>query len=90
VAIGPWHVGFGVVSSLARSEAVALMLAADHPTTGRTRLHEVVYRADIHGDNLAMHAIEPLIATLADAVDGTQTPVEDVARRLARASSLTF
>ncbi len=90
VAIGPWHVGFGVVSNLARSEAVALMLAADHPATGRTRLHEVVYRADIHGDNLAMHAIEPLIATLADAVDGAPTPVEDVARRLARASSLAF
>lgn len=90
VAIGPWHVGFGVVSSLARSEAVALMLAADHPATGRTRLHEVVHRADIHGDNLAMHAIEPLIATLADAVDGAPTPVEDVARRLARASSLAL
>lgn len=85
VAIGPWHVGFGVVSSLARSEAVALMLAADHPATGRTRLHEVVYRADIHGDNLAMHAVEPLVATLADTIDASATTIDDVARQIATA-----
>ncbi len=85
VAIGPWHVGFGVVSSLARSEVVALMLAADHPATGRTRLHEIVYRADIHGDNLAMHAVEPLIATLSDTIDASTARIDDVARRLAAA-----
>lgn len=83
VAIGPWHVGFGVVSTLARSEAVALMLAADHPATGRTRLHEVVYRADVHGDNLAMHAVEPLIATLSDTIDASSATIDEIAGRIA-------
>jgi len=45
----------------------------------------VVYRADIHGDNLAMHAVEPLITTLSDAIDGSDTAIDDVEKKLAAA-----
>ncbi len=82
--LGPWHIGFGVVSKLTRSEAVALIIAAAGPE-GRDQLHEMVYRADLHGEILIMSAIEPAIAQVAMMIDESSTPIGEIAARLARA-----
>lgn len=82
--LGPWHIGFGVVSKLTRSEVVALILAASGPD-GRDELHEMVYRADLHGEILIMSAVEPAIALIATMIDESSTPIGEIAGRLARA-----
>ncbi len=82
--LGPWHIGFGVVSKLTRSEAVALIIAAAGPE-GRDQLHEMVYRADLHGEILIMSAVEPAIAQVAMMIDESSTPIGEIAARLARA-----
>jgi hypothetical protein len=83
VALGPWHIGFGVVSMLTRAEAVALMLAAAIPD-GRDELHEIVYRSDLHGEALVMGAIEPIIAALSAAINDSAAPIGEIARRIGK------
>lgn len=83
--LGPWHIGFGIVLPLRKSEALAIGLALSHedaPEAPRDNLHELIYPAHLHGDNLVMAALEPMIMALAMAVDTDMISGEDIAASL--------
>jgi|GEM_PF-7104053 len=72
VDLGPWHIGFGIVIPLRKSEMVAIGLAlssSDRPAESRGNLHELFYTVQIHDLDLVMMALEPLISALALAID---------------------
>jgi hypothetical protein len=69
---GPWHIGFGIVHTLSKSEAVAICLALSHGgalSDKRDDLHELVYACRIHDDDLMLAAITPMITAMALAID---------------------
>lgn len=82
VDLGPWHIGFGVVVPLRRSEMVAIRLGiadeADVPDA-RAMLHELVYPAYLHSLDLVMLALEPAITSLAHLVDTGDISFDDLA-----------
>ena len=85
VDLGPWHIGFGIVVPLRRSEAMAIRLGiADEAdlTDARATLHELVYPAHLHGLDLVMLALEPAITALADAIDTGDLGIDDLATGL--------
>jgi len=85
VDLGPWHVGFGLVLEVSKSEALAICLALSHGGTLEERrgtLHELVYPARLLDENLVMTALEPLIMALALAIDMDVIDSEDFAARL--------
>jgi hypothetical protein len=85
VDLGPWHIGFGIVQSLRKSEALAISLALsgeDEPAAGCDTLHELLYPVHLHGGNLVMAALEPLIETLALAVDSELIDMNDLTASL--------
>ena len=44
----------------------------------RGNLHELIYPAHLHGENLVMAALEPLIASLAIAIDADMIDLDDL------------
>lgn len=85
VDLGPLYIGFGIVLPLRRSEALAISLAISHEGDSETRrdnLHELVYPAHLHGDDLVMAALEPLIAALALTIDTGMIDMDDLAASL--------
>jgi hypothetical protein len=79
--LGPWHIGFGIVLPLRKSEALAVSLTlfeGANLEARRSGLHELLYLAELHDENLVMAALEPLIAALAMAVDADLIDVEDL------------
>ncbi len=84
VDLGPWHIGFGIVKPLRKSEAIAIRLSlADEEDieSRRNDLHELFYPMQLHGENLIMTALEPMIAALALAVDADMIDAEDFMAR---------
>lgn len=80
--LGPWHIGFGIVLPLRKSEALAISLALSHEgdlEARRGSLHELLYPAHLHGDDLVMTALEPVIASVALAIDADMIDVEHLA-----------
>lgn len=86
VDLGPWYVSFGILVPLRKSEALAISLVYSQPDgadgVGRDDLHELVYSAQLHGDNLVMRAVEPMIMALALAIDTDAIDLEDIATSL--------
>lgn len=83
VDLGPWHIGFGIVLPLRRSEAVAIRLALSDGDDGASdSLHELVYPAHLHGADLVMAALAPMIAALALAIDTDMIDPGDLAAGL--------
>lgn len=85
VDLGPWHIGFGIIVPLRKSEALAICLAHSHEGSLESRrgsLHELLYPAELHGDDLVMTALEPLITSLALAVDADMIGMSDLAASL--------
>ncbi|WP_189621697.1 hypothetical protein [Novosphingobium colocasiae] len=81
VDLGPWHVGFGIVLPLRKSETMAVSLAmsnAEDIGASRDSLHELFYPAHLHGDDLVMAALEPLIAAFAAAIDADMIDIDDL------------
>lgn len=71
---GPWFIGFGIVHALKKSEAVAICLALAHDgelDDTRGGLHELVYPCRIHGDDLVLAAIAPMVTAMALAIDAS-------------------
>lgn len=88
VDLGPWHVGFGIVVTLRRSEAAAIVIAVSHSgelAEKRDALHELVYATRIHDEELVLHALEPLILALSLAIDMSDIEVEDIATQFTAA-----
>lgn len=85
VDLGPWHIGFGIVVPLRKSEAMAIRLGivneADS-TQARAALHELVYPAHLHDLDLVMLALEPAITALAHAIDTGDLGIDDLATGL--------
>ena len=85
IDLGPWHIGFGIVLPLRKSEATAIRLAlSDGQDTqyARATLHELIYPAHLHGGDLVMTALEPLITALALAIDTDTIDMDDLAASL--------
>ena len=82
VDLGSWHIGFGIVVPLRKSETVAIRLGiadeADIPDA-RAILHELVYPAHLHSLDLVMLALEPAITALAHLVDTGDLDIDDFA-----------
>ncbi|MDR2856574.1 MAG: hypothetical protein LBV50_01855 [Novosphingobium sp.] len=79
--LGPWHVGFGIVHPLRKSEALAISLACtgdEDLAARRGDLHELVYSTELHGDNLVMAALEPIITSIAFAIDTDMLDADDL------------
>lgn len=79
--VGPWHIGFGIIQTLRKSEALAICLAlssGEEPEAQRDNLHELIYPASLHGDNLVMTALEPMIMALAMGIDMDMIDAEDI------------
>jgi hypothetical protein len=88
VDLGPWHVGFGVVEVLRKSEAAAIVIAVSHSgdlAEKRDALHELVYSCRIHDEDLVMHALEPMILALSMAIDMSDVGVEEFVSQFASA-----
>jgi hypothetical protein len=72
---GPWHIAFGIVHALKKSEAVAIGLALSYPGVGRESresLHELVYPCRLQGGDLVIAALEPVIHVLAVEIDESE------------------
>lgn len=85
VDLGPWHIGFGIVVPLRKSEALAIRLAlsdGEDLEIARSTLHELVYPSHLHGENLVMTALEPMITALALAIDTDMLDMADLAASL--------
>lgn len=83
--LGPWHIGFGIVLPLRKSEALAIRLALSDGgdiETARGTLHELIYPAYLHGGDLVMTALEPVITALALAIDTDMIDMDDLAASL--------
>jgi hypothetical protein len=81
VDLGPWHIGFGTVVALRRSEAAAIVIALSQcgELEGkRDDLHELIYACRLHDEDLVMEAAMPVIAAFAAAVDSGALPLADV------------
>ena len=80
--LGPWHIGFGIVLPLRKSQALAISLALSNEgdlEARRGSLHELLYPAHLHGADLVMTALEPVIASVALAIDAGMIDVEHLA-----------
>jgi hypothetical protein len=87
---GPWRIGFGIVHVLTNSEAAAICLAFAHRgqlEDKRDALHELVYASRIHGDDLVLVAITPLIAAVSVAIDASDAGMASILAELAAAPS---
>ena len=85
VDLGPWHIGFGIVLPLRKSESLAIRLALSDGgdiETARGTLHELIYPAHLHGGDLVMTALEPVITALALAIDTDMLDMADLAAGL--------
>ena len=85
VDLGPWHIGFGIVVPLRKSEALAIRLAVsdgDDIEIARNTLHELIYPSHLHSENLVMTALEPVITALALAIDTDMLDMTDLATGL--------
>ena len=85
VDLGPWYIGFGIVVPLRKSEALAIRLAlsdGEDIEIACSTLHELVYPSHLHGENLVMSALEPMITALALAIDSDMLDVADLAASL--------
>ena len=77
--LGPWHIGFGIVRTIRKSEAVAVRLACSQngPDRGlRGNLHELIYPAQLHEENIVMTALEQVIMPVAFAIDAGMIDVD--------------
>ncbi len=85
VDLGPWHIGFGIVVVLRKSEAVAVLIALSHPgelAEKRDSLHELIYGSRIHATNLILEALEPLFLAMSMVIDMGDVEVEDTVAQL--------
>lgn len=85
VDLGPWYIGFGIALPLRKSEALAIRLALSDGgdiETARGTLHELIYPAHLHGGDLVMTALEPVITALALAIDTDMLDMADLADSL--------
>lgn len=85
VDLGPWHIGFGIVVPLRKSEALAIRLAlsdGEDIEIACSTLHELVYPSHLHSENLVMTALEPMITALALAIDTDMLDMADLAASL--------
>ncbi len=88
VDLGAWHAGLGIVVTLKKSEAAAIVIASLHSgdlAEKREGLHEPVYSSRIHGEDLVMHALQPLILAMAMAIDLSDVGVEEFASQFTSA-----
>jgi hypothetical protein len=85
VDLGPWHISFGIVFPIRKSEAVAIRLAVnsdEEVEAARGSLHELIYPAQLHGYDILMAAMEPVIRSFAVAIDSDLLDMTDFAARL--------
>ena len=85
VDLGPWHIGFGIVVPLRKSEALAIRLAlsdGEDIEIACGTLHELVYPSHLHSENLVMTALEPMITALALAIDTDMLDMAELASSL--------
>ena len=83
--LGPWLMGFGIVLSLRRSEAAAILIASSHDgelSDKRDALHELVYSCRMRGDDLVMTALEPLISVISLVIDEGDMEVAEIVGEL--------
>lgn len=81
VDLGPWYIGFGIVVPLRKSEIVAIRLAvsgAEDKRAAQETLHELIYPSHLHGANLVMAALEPMITAFASAIDSDTIEFDDL------------
>jgi hypothetical protein len=91
VDLGPWHVGFGIVLMLRKSEAAAILIALSHDgelADKRDSLHELVYLCRIHDSDLVVAALAPLISVLSLAIDASEVEMEEIISAFASAMVL--
>ena len=79
--LGPWHVGFGIVFALRRSEAAAILIALSYEGEVAEKcdsLHELVYLTRLHDADLVALALEPIIAAVSLMIDESEMDIEDL------------
>jgi hypothetical protein len=79
--LGPWHIGFGNVLIVRRSEAAAILLALSYEgdvSEKRDALHELVYGCWITDDNLVMEALTPLISAISLSIDESEADISEL------------
>ncbi|MCA8890129.1 MAG: hypothetical protein KDA46_14940 [Parvularculaceae bacterium] len=80
VDVGQWHIAFGIIVTLKKSEMLAISLGLsvfDDLESKREALCPLVYHARIHGAPLALTAVSPLIEFIAAAVDAGAIDVDE-------------
>jgi len=91
VDLGPWHVGFGIVLMLRKSEAAAILIAVSHGgelADKRGSLHELVYLCRLHHGDLVVAALAPMISALSLAIDASDVELEQIVSGFASAMVL--
>lgn len=77
----PWHISFGIVLMLRKSEAVAILIALSHNgdlADKRDSLHELVYLCHLHHTDLVVAALAPIISVLSHAIDASDAKLEEI------------
>jgi hypothetical protein len=80
VDVGQWHIAFGIIVTLKKSEMLAISLGLsifDDLESKRDTLCPLVYHARIHGAPLTLTAVTPLIELIAAAVDAGAIDVDE-------------
>jgi hypothetical protein len=80
---GPWHIGFGIVVGLCKSEVAAILLVLNHSGSGvelRESLHELIYRCRLHRRSLVQCAMAPILSVVAFGVDASDESLESLSR----------
>jgi hypothetical protein len=83
--LGPWHIGFGNVLVVRRSEAAAILFALSYEgdvSEKRDALHELVYGCWITDDNLVMEALTPLISAIALSIDESEADISELVAQM--------
>ncbi|MBA3520270.1 MAG: hypothetical protein H0T75_22125 [Rhizobiales bacterium] len=89
--LGPWLIGFGIVHTLRRSEAAAIIVAHSYEgevAEKRDSLHELVHQCRINDVDLVLTAVEPLIFAVALAVDSADGDVSELVAGLGSFTTL--
>lgn len=80
VDVGQWHIAFGIIVTLKKSEMLAISLGLsilDDLDSKRDALCPLAYHARIHHAPLTLNAVAPLIELIAAAVDAGAIDLEE-------------
>ncbi len=86
IELGPWHLGFGIVIPLRKSETLALLITFpvdDDIGESQEALSQLVYTSRIHKLDLVRTALDPMIDLLVERIEQTPSDISQLSAKFA-------